>query len=265
MKASTFLQAAAGVSLLCLSAAALADNALTARPANILAGPDDSYPVVAQVDSDTPLQVMGCLDDWSYCDVAAQDVRGWLYAPDITYGYQGGYVPLYAYGPALGIGVVAFSVDNYWGRYYHDRPWYGRREEFIRRGPPHHHLPSGPRPSHSPPPREVVQHRPDNHSGGVRVSNADARRHEDTTHHEGERHDADRHGSAMAAPAHSPPPAREEAHARPAEHPAPTREEQHGPAAHAGPANHEAHPATREEHPAREPTHEEKRDEDRPH
>ncbi len=230
MKVSTFLQVTAGTLLLSVSASALADNAVTSRPANVLAGPDDSYPVVAQLDADTPVQVMGCLNDWSYCDVAFQGARGWLYAPDLTYAYQGGYVPLYSYGPALGITVESFSVDNYWGRYYHDRPWYSRREEFDRRGPPHHERPPGPAPSHSPPPREVVQHRQDNHSGGVRLSSAGS----DSRHQENER----RAGSAEnRAPAPRPeertaprpeeraPAARPETRAKPAEHPTPQREE----------------------------------------
>jgi len=27
---------------------------------------------------------------------------------------------------ALGIAVVPFVLDDYWGRYYHSRPWYLR-------------------------------------------------------------------------------------------------------------------------------------------
>ncbi|HEY3785961.1 MAG TPA: SH3 domain-containing protein [Steroidobacteraceae bacterium] len=258
MKASTCLQAAIGALFLSFSASALADNAVTARPANVLAGPDDSYPVVAQLDSDTPVQVMGCLDDWSWCDVAFQDSRGWMYAPDITYAYEGGYVPLYSYAPALGITVVAFSVDSYWGRYYHNRPWYSRREEFMRRGPAHHQRPPGPAPRHSPPPREVVMHRPDSRSGGARLSSAEAH------HADADRRDADRHGASVdhrdakappprpeerAAPAHPEehaPPAHTESHSRPAA--GSTHEEKHGPAPHAAPSNHEEHPPSPQPH-----------------
>src|ERR1700681_66087 len=113
-----------GVYLLALSAVAAAENAVTTHPADVYAGPDDSYPMVAQLDADAPVQVMGCLDDWSWCDVTFGDNRGWLYSPDITYAYQGGYVPLYSYAPGLGIPVVAFSLDGYWGSHYHNRPWY---------------------------------------------------------------------------------------------------------------------------------------------
>jgi uncharacterized protein YraI len=148
-----------GALLLIFSAAAMAQNAVTVEPADLYAGPDDAYPVVAQLDSNTPIQVMGCLDDWSWCDVGVEQSRGWMYAPDITYYYQGGYVPLYSYAPSLGIAVVPFSVDVYWGRYYHDRPWYGRREEWAHRSI-NHRLPPGPPPSAGPPPRPAHREGP---------------------------------------------------------------------------------------------------------
>ena len=141
-----------GAALLALCAGAWAQNAMTTTPTDLYAGPDDSYPEVAELDSNTPVQVYGCLDDWSWCDVGYEDARGWLYSPDITYLYEGGYVPLYQYAPSLGIAVVPFSVDVYWGRYYRGRPWFARRDEWAHRGI-EHHRPSGPPPSAGPPPR----------------------------------------------------------------------------------------------------------------
>ena len=142
--------------LMLSSVAALAENAVTTDLASVRAGPDDSYPEVAQLDPDSPVQVMGCLDDWSWCDVAFGEDRGWLYAPDISYQYEGGYVPFYTYAPAFGLPIVTFSIDSYWGSHYRSRPWYGRRDEWIHRSI-HHQRPPGPAPSHAPPPREVVQ------------------------------------------------------------------------------------------------------------
>lgn len=152
--------------LLTSCAGAWAQNAQTTSPADLYAGPDDSYPMVAQLDSNTPVQVYGCLDDWSWCDVGVDEARGWLYAPDMTYAYQGGYVPLYQYAPSLGIAVVPFSLDVYWGRYYHERPWFGQRGDWDHRRIDHHR-PSGPPPSAGPPPRPQpgprVAARPDDH------------------------------------------------------------------------------------------------------
>jgi uncharacterized protein YraI len=156
-----------GAALMTLCAGVLAQNAMTTTSADLYAGPDDSYPMVAQVDSNTPVQVYGCLDDWSWCDVGFQDARGWLYSPDITYAYEGGYVPLYSYAPSLGIAVVPFSVDVYWGHYYQGRPWFAKRTEFAHRTI-NHRRPSGPPPSASRPPRPEaggprVAARPDDH------------------------------------------------------------------------------------------------------
>src|SRR6476660_9953657 len=115
MGGRTRLRLAFGASVFICSAVAVAQNAMTTESADLYAGPDDAYPVVAELGSNTPIQVMGCLDDWSWCDVAVGDSRGWLYSPDITYRYEGGYVPFYTYAPSLGIAVVPFSVDVYWG------------------------------------------------------------------------------------------------------------------------------------------------------
>ncbi len=152
---SRHLRLAVGAILFSISCAAMAENAVTTEPASVRAGPDDSYPEVAQLDADSPIQVMGCLDDWSWCDVTFEGNRGWMYSPDITYEYEGGYVPFYTYAPSFSIPVVTFTVDSYWGRYYHDRPWFRERDQWAHREV-QHRPPPGPRPHSGPPPREVV-------------------------------------------------------------------------------------------------------------
>src|SRR3954471_12496167 len=153
--ASRQLRVAIGALALSISCTALAENALTIDTASVRAGPDDSYPEVAVLDAESPIQVMGCLDDWSWCDVTFDGNRGWLYSPDITFEYEGGYVPFYTYAPAFSVPVVAFTVDAYWGRYYHDRPWFRERDQWAHRAI-EHRPPPGPPPHRGPPPREVV-------------------------------------------------------------------------------------------------------------
>jgi len=185
--AARYLRLTVGALLFTLSCAAMAENAVTTQPASVRAGPDDSYPEVAQLDADAPIQVMGCLDDWSWCDVTFADNRGWIYSPDITYEYEGGYVPFYTYAPAFSVPVVTFTVDAYWGRYYHNRPWYRERDTWAHRVV-QHRPPPGPRPRSGPPPREVI--RTDRPHGGppgdrsIRLG-----------------------GSAPRQPEHAPPPA----------------------------------------------------------
>ena len=213
MRATTCLRLSVGTCLLALAATATAQNAMTTDSADVYAGPDNSYPQVAQLDADTPIQVMGCLDDWSWCDVGFDGNRGWVYSPDITYQYQGGYVPLYSYAPGLGVPVVAFSFNTYWGSYYHDRPFYQQREQWAHRTV-HHRLPPGPRPSSGPPPREAVRdirpHQGPQPDHGVRLGKAEGAdpRHQDHAPQPGPRPEMNARPPGTAAPQHNAAPQR---------------------------------------------------------
>jgi uncharacterized protein YraI len=134
-----------GVFLLAVSFAASAQDAFTTRTVNVRAGPDTSYPAVAVLGAGAPVQVMGCLDDWSWCDVVFGDNRGWVYSPYLSYVYQGYRVPFYSYAPAFGIPIISFSIGPYWDEYYRGRPWYGRRDYWEHREF-RHERPSGPPP-----------------------------------------------------------------------------------------------------------------------
>jgi len=149
-----------GAFLFAAALAANAQEAFTTRTVNVRAGPDTSYPTVAVLGPGAPVQVMGCLDDWSWCDVAFADNRGWVYSPYLSYVYQGYRVPFYSYAPSFGIPIISFSIGSYWDRYYRGRPWYGRRDYWASRAPVHVR-PAGPAPqSTPPPPRAYPQARP---------------------------------------------------------------------------------------------------------
>jgi uncharacterized protein YraI len=135
-----------GALLAAASSAASAQIAFTAGPMDVYAGPAGGYPLVARLAPGAPVRVMGCLNDWSWCDIAFAGNRGWAYAPGISYMYLGARVPLYAYAPRLGIPVVVFSIGPYWDRYYRGRPWYSQRDVWLRRPPPPHMRPPGPPP-----------------------------------------------------------------------------------------------------------------------
>lgn len=94
---------------------------------NLRAGPDTSYPAVAVLGAGSPLDIFGCLDAYTWCDVDWQGYRGWVAAQYLQYDYRGRRVGLPDYAPMIGVPIIGFSVDNYWGRYYRDRPWYGDR------------------------------------------------------------------------------------------------------------------------------------------
>ncbi|MEX3959563.1 SH3 domain-containing protein [Trinickia sp. EG282A] len=121
---------AAGVGLLVLSGTAPAQTqAYTNAPIDIYAAPD--YPIVAEVQEGSELTVLGCVEDYSWCDVAAPGLRGWAYGGYLSYPYQGTEVPVMTYGATIGMPIVAFSIDSYWGRHYRDRPWYHDEERWA--------------------------------------------------------------------------------------------------------------------------------------
>ena len=140
-----------------ISAAALAQEAYTNRTANVRAGPDRSYPVVAQLGPGVALQVMGCIDDYSWCDVVFDDNRGWIYAGSLVYPYQNNRVPILGYGAIIGLPIITFSIGTYWDRYYRGRPWYRNRNYWVNRPPPPHFRPpqrfDRPQTRPGPPPR----------------------------------------------------------------------------------------------------------------
>ena len=131
--------------LLAVPVAVSAQEAYTVRSVSVRAGPDTSYPVVGGLGAGAPVEVFGCLDDWSWCDVGFGPDRGWVYAPYLNYVYQGRRVPFYTYAPTFGIPIIGFSLGSYWDRYYRGRSWYGRRDYWERREP-QHARPSGPAP-----------------------------------------------------------------------------------------------------------------------
>ena len=131
------------LSALGLALAALATLAVVSAPVqaqqmayvshevNLRAGPSSDYPVVAILGAGVNITVEGCLSDYRWCDVSVGPNRGWLYAGNIVYPYQGAGVPLLTYGSAIGIGIIAFSAGSYWDDYYRYRPWYPQRQRWI--------------------------------------------------------------------------------------------------------------------------------------
>ena len=71
--------------------------------APLMSGPSPDYPAVADLYAGEPVTVFGCLDGYSWCDVGAEDYRGWFDAGLLSYSYEGRPVPLYDYGYQIGL------------------------------------------------------------------------------------------------------------------------------------------------------------------
>jgi uncharacterized protein YraI len=134
LKLTTRAALAALLSLPCVAFSQA--QAVTNQPVNLMAGPGEDYPVVTGLGPNQPVEVMGCVSTYEWCDVALDDLRGWIDGNALTYAYEGNYVPLESYGAVIGLPVIGFSIDTYWDRYYHGRPWYGDRDRW-RHGAPY--------------------------------------------------------------------------------------------------------------------------------
>jgi len=125
-------------------------TAYTSKNVNLRAGPSRDYPIVAIVQPAVAVTVVGCVSDYRWCDVVAGGNRGWLYAGNIVYPYQGRNVTVLSYGAVIGIGIVIFNLGPYWDQHYPHRPWFPQRQRWIDRPPPAFDPGSHRRPPHGP-------------------------------------------------------------------------------------------------------------------
>jgi uncharacterized protein YraI len=162
------------------SAAAQAATAFTTGSAEMRAGPDYDYPVVRVIRDDRAVEVFGCLNDWSFCDVGYHSDRGWVAGDDLAVDYRSRRWSIVEGGPYIGLGFVTFSFGSYWDNYYRGRPFYHDRARWERHYHDHYQAHWGPRPGNW---RGNDRH--DNDRRGDRWNDRDR--------HDNDRHDNDRH------------------------------------------------------------------------
>lgn len=132
---STLVKALIAAAVVVPAAAAWAEPALTTQGVNMRAGPDVSYPQVAFLPRGVSVNVVGCVEGYSWCDVIAGGNRGWVYAGYLSsQAYYNGAPGIIAYqGPTLGVPLISFSIGNYWDNYYRGRPWWNNRAYWYNR------------------------------------------------------------------------------------------------------------------------------------
>jgi len=154
MKTLTALFAATA---LVVSAQAYAAEGFIVADITLQSGPDDEYPPVDQLAAGTLVNIEGCLGGWTWCDVDVGDLRGWVPGTYIEQSYGGRWVYLTDYGPRIGLPIVVFSLNTYWGAHYRSRPWFGERERWASRQI-RPRMPARPQgEAHAPPQRAIQQ------------------------------------------------------------------------------------------------------------
>ncbi len=112
---------------------AAAQTATTTSSVNVRAGPDRIFPSVTSLLSGTSVTVVGCIDNWRWCDVIAGRDRGWVYTRFLSYPFSGSAVTIVNGGPNLGLKPIEFSLGPYWDEHYRNRLWFGQKASWQSR------------------------------------------------------------------------------------------------------------------------------------
>jgi len=115
------------------SIANAATSGFSTANVNMRSGPSTSYPAVSVIPEGTSVTIFGCMSTVNWCDVQFYGGRGWVSGSYVQAAYQSRRVYVEPdYYPQLGIPIITFDVDNYWGRYYRGRDFYGQRDRWRR-------------------------------------------------------------------------------------------------------------------------------------
>jgi uncharacterized protein YraI len=135
-----------------VSTAADAATAVLGSSTNLREGPSTAYEVIRVVPQGATVQINGCIEGVTWCDVTYGVDTGWLSSGSLLYtGGNHHRAPLAIVGAAIGIAIITSRPR------IHYRPHY-RPPVIVR--PPHHRPPVIVRPPHHRPPVIVRPNRP---------------------------------------------------------------------------------------------------------
>ena len=100
---------------------------------NLRAGPDRNMPSVATLLSRTQVQVVGCLSNWSWCDVIAARERGWIYTRYLSVRADDTAISIARGGPHLGLPAIEYDLGPYWDEHYQGRIFFAQKAAWQKR------------------------------------------------------------------------------------------------------------------------------------
>lgn len=123
---NTVMAVGAVIAGLVLPSQAMAQyDAVTRTDLNLRVGPGTDFGVIDVIPGGYPVDVLGCLDAYEWCDVDWDGLRGWVSARYLEHPGTSAYLP--QVGPRIGVPIISFSFTTYHDRHYHDYPWYRER------------------------------------------------------------------------------------------------------------------------------------------
>lgn len=152
------ISALVALGLLAAPAIASAETAYTNAAVNLRAGPDAGYPRIATLRAGQRVEIHGCINDWSWCDISVGRERGWVSAGYLGSDYRGRRVAVSGYGTQMGLPVLGFVLGTYWDSHYRGRSWYSQRSHWEQHPPANTRKNSRPQQGASNRPSQPQQH-----------------------------------------------------------------------------------------------------------
>ncbi len=90
---------------------------------NLRAGPGTQYYPILVLPAGAPVELYGCLQGYTWCDVSYGRERGWISSRYISTFYRG---PSYRPRPYASVPSLTFNF-GYWDNHYAHRSWYQNR------------------------------------------------------------------------------------------------------------------------------------------
>ncbi len=99
-------------------------QAFTSQAVHVSARPDRSFPLESWLQGGTPVNSLGCLDGWHWCDVGVGFKRSRVHGRFLSVPFGGQQVLIMNSRPRVGVPVVTFSVQTHWRAHHRGRPWH---------------------------------------------------------------------------------------------------------------------------------------------